>query len=88
MKRFTVSGRAVGFPVDMLRHDRAWPASREDSDTIAGSYGDRSGRARRWQITLETDNDAAPSIARWQSYGLSVVRQESSGDESGDRSHD
>jgi hypothetical protein len=77
MKRFVISGRAIGFPIDMLRRDQCWPASKADSELIQASYGDRSGRARRWTIMLETDNAEkdVPSIADWKSFGIDITHQ-------------
>lgn len=78
MKRFVISGRAIGFPVDMMRRDRCWPASKADSELVQASYGDRAGRARRWQIMLETDNADAPDIKSWKSFGIDITHQETS----------
>ena len=75
-RRFTVAGRTVAFPMRMLGRDRCWPESEEDAEKIASSYGDRSGRQRRWEITLNSDLDRAPSIEQWKKYGLTVVHQE------------
>jgi len=60
----------------MLRRDRCWPAELSDSEQIQASYGDRSGRARRWQMTLVSDNEDAPDIAAWRSFGIAVISQE------------
>ena len=76
LKRFIVGGRTVGFPIEMLRQDRCWPAEKEDSEHIQASYGDRSGRARRWQVMLVSVNQDAPDIAAWRSYGIDVISQE------------
>lgn len=48
---FMVQGRG-DFPLDMLRYDRAWPASEADSGRIAGRVVvDELGRAPR-RVTL------------------------------------
>ena len=68
---FTVEGK-VGFPIDMLRYDRCWPATQNDAAAI-----DRVLQPRRVpmrdvpvgsSITLRTGSESAPTIERWRSF--------------------
>lgn len=60
---YYVSGKGV-FPVDMLRHDRCWPA---DGDSVAmfDIRDKRSIRLKSYQM---------PAEGRWLSFGWSVGR--------------
>ncbi|MCW2764023.1 MAG: hypothetical protein JWR85_4224 [Marmoricola sp.] len=65
--RFTVAGRGP-FPVDMLRHDCAWP--REGSDA-AKLLTDEPR-----EIVLLSDRLLHPTTGRWASFGWTVIREE------------
>lgn len=73
--RVTFSGR---FPVDMLRFDRAHPATEGDALTIEESVYDYEGhRARVVMVDKYSDtaNGRDPrvwTVQRWASFGVSV----------------
>jgi hypothetical protein len=74
----TVRGRGV-FPFDMLRYDRAVPATEADSGLL---HGDSLSPVR--DVKLRAFKGAAApgydghSIARWKSFGWKVIRAEDS----------
>lgn len=74
---FTVEGRGQ-FPADMLRYDACWPY-REAGDssgiTMSAELNGEAYFAKR-QVTLITDNQHAPTVGRWQSFGWRVISQE------------
>ena len=62
---YTVEG--IGqFPVDMLRHDQAYPVDMEGVENITNLDGLRCKRRVRLCGTLGTG-------ARWQSFGWAIV---------------
>lgn len=63
--RYRVSGFGQ-FPVDMLRYDRAWPASEIDAGTIHASFRN----VERWSVSLEGLD--YPTVERWRSFGCEV----------------
>lgn len=67
MARFTVKGGGQ-FPISMLRFDRCWPISDVDAGKIADSFGN----GVRWEVELETDNQFAPNVGRWDSFNCRV----------------
>ena len=76
MKKFTVKGINTPFPIDMLRFDECWPASVEDSGKLSNTFGFRHGRRVRWQLTLISTRQDAPTVDRWLSYSIDVVEDE------------
>ncbi len=71
-KRFTVKGTQAPFPVDMLRHDEAWPETPADSNTIKTSFGFRHGRRSRWECRLISTAPSAPDVERWGEFSVEV----------------
>jgi hypothetical protein len=63
---FAVVGAGM-FPVDMLRYDKAWPASESDSRLISNSFTDPV------QHRIELRSLKEPTPARWRSFGWTVV---------------
>lgn len=61
--RFEVEGSGT-FPIDMLRHGRAWPATETDSYLITD---ERKART----VELEALNE--PNKPRWSSFGWTVM---------------
>ena len=59
--KLTVSGRGV-FPMDMLRHDEAWPADTYSAFEIQDTKSNVGGRS----VVLFSRN---PTMARWHSFG-------------------
>jgi len=59
--RYRVSGSGE-FPLDMLRHDAAWPASTDD----CGWIGHRIKRS------LNLVSHHTPNVERWDSFGWKV----------------
>lgn len=67
MKTFTVTGTSR-FPIDMLRYDRATPATEVDSSAITGTlYGGAAGRYVAVQVRAEK-----LTAGRWASFGWTV----------------
>jgi hypothetical protein len=64
------SGR---FPFDMLRYDRAVPATESDSNSINREH--RIGRMVEL-IRFSSAGKSGPCVARWASFGWKVVRIE------------
>lgn len=68
-QQFTVRGRGE-FPIDMLRYDRATPATEQDSGVIIRSFRNlRIGDSGPHEVRV-----SAPRMtyARWQSFGWTV----------------
>lgn len=55
------------FPLDMLRYDRAWPASERDSAVAQGVPGERNRRI------VVINSYQAPTPARWASFNWYVT---------------
>lgn len=69
----TVEGKGR-FPVDMLRYDQCWPLSEaKDSSAIGASFYDPGETLGLRRVVVVTDNQSAPTVARWQSMGWQVV---------------
>ena len=66
--RYTVEGEGR-FPLDMLRFDRAWPASETDSNTIGHALED--GRSSTWRVELVSKRK--PTTGRWDSFNWRVL---------------
>lgn len=69
-KQFTVSGRGT-FPIDMLRYDRAYPASEQEAGKIERSF--QRGQTGMYNVTLKTSDPTAPTVGRWESFNFNVV---------------
>jgi hypothetical protein len=64
VKTFTVKGTGE-FPFDMLRYDAAWPNASDDAAKMG---------ARGWRsVRLTTQQNGAPTAARWESFGWKVI---------------
>lgn len=70
--RYVVEGRGP-FPTDMLRKDRAEPATEEDRVAIMATYEDGLQPRERRRVTLVT-REPSTSDERWESFGWRVVR--------------
>lgn len=62
---YYVSGRGA-FPIDMLRHDAAWPAGSEDAAKIEWTF------IKRHDLSIRLRSHSKPNIDRWSSFGWSV----------------
>lgn len=69
--QYKVRGRGP-FPIDMLRHDQAWPVSPDDSAKI--SIGIEHDAAYDWR-TIFLNGVARPSVARWKSFTWEVIAE-------------
>jgi hypothetical protein len=72
--RFKVTVRGNGqFPVDMLRYDRCWPASEQDSYKMSRDWAEGVR-----DVVLLTDHDRIwqPTVGRWRSFTWEVVSSE------------
>ncbi len=73
--RFEFAVEGVGdFPLDMLRHDCAYPADRESVEAISAGVRWAASRKRsRELIVVRLVSDRAPTPERWRSYGWTVT---------------
>jgi hypothetical protein len=73
--RFEYAVEGVGdFPLDMLRHDRAYPADQESVTAImAGLRWAASRKRSREMLQVRLVSDRAPTPERWRSYGWTVT---------------
>jgi hypothetical protein len=62
---YFVSGRGP-FPFDMLRHDRCWLATSEDSAKVA-----RADLRTRYTVRINSYQE--PRIGRWENFGWRVI---------------
>ncbi len=71
IRQFTVSGHG-DFPLDMLRYDRCWPRTSEDSALM------EAGGQRHVVLNRYTEGRHGPvaTEGRWKSYNWEVVREE------------
>jgi hypothetical protein len=53
----------------MLRYDRAYPESEQDSATIASSLQPRSVSQRTVRVVMNRQ----PTMGRWESFGWRVI---------------
>lgn len=66
---FTVVG-TYGFPLDMLRYDKCWPAREGDAGSIAATLWVQADRDSR---RIEMMGLKVPTVGRWASFGWKVV---------------
>ena len=84
--RFEYAVEGVGdFPLDMLRHDCAYPADQESVTAImAGLRWAASRKRSRETLRVRLVSDRAPTSERWRSFGWTVTTsQRARGDASG-----
>lgn len=67
--RFKVAGRG-SFPIDMLRYDVCWPTTEKAANTIARSFQPAQGEMT---VELESTLHNRPTVARWESFGWTVI---------------
>jgi hypothetical protein len=69
---FKVRGQAA-FPIDMLRYDRCWPGTREDSGKVARSLRQEHHDTTDINLMSVTmDPNWRPAVDRWRMCGWSV----------------
>lgn len=68
------------FPVDMLRKEQCYPATENDSGTMAETmdlkrYSKGKDRNKHWSITLRArqNKDWSPTYDRWRSFSWEVL---------------
>jgi hypothetical protein len=73
--RFEYAVEGVGdFPLDMLRHDCAYPADQESVTAImAGLRWAASRKRSRDMLQVRLVSDRAPTPERWRSFGWTVT---------------
>lgn len=69
MIRFIVEGRGP-FPLDMLRHDEAWPRTETDANIA------QDAERERRSVTLLSGRVTGPTHGRWASFGWPVIGHE------------
>lgn len=70
VKRFVVVG-SLPFPLDMLRYDKAWPASEQSAERMERTI--RCDNDGPMEIVICTRNKL--TVGRWESRGWRVQRQ-------------
>jgi hypothetical protein len=72
--RFEYAVEGIGdFPLDMLRHDCAYPADQESVAAImAGLRWAASRRRSRELLVVRLVSDRAPTSERWRAFGWTV----------------
>lgn len=77
--RFEYAVEGVGdFPLDMLRHDSAYPADQESVAAIlAGLRWAASRKRSREMLLVRLVSHRAPTSDRWLSFGWTVTALES-----------
>ena len=72
--RFEYAVEGVGdFPLDMLRHDCAYPADKESVAAIMSGLAWAAARNRsRQMLVVRLVSDRAPTSERWRSFGWTV----------------
>ena len=72
--RFEYTVEGVGdFPLDMLRHDRAYPADQESVSAITAGFRWAAARRRsRDLIVVRLVSDREPTPERWRAFGWTV----------------
>ena len=84
--RFEYVVEGIGdFPLDMLRHDCAYPADQQSVTAImAGLRWAASRKRSRETLRVRLVSDRAPTSERWRSFGWTVTTsQRARGDASG-----
>jgi hypothetical protein len=70
---YTVNGNSK-FPVDMLRHDRCWPASENEALDLQDWLNGRTIVHGVFAVvTFTLRSNQAPTEGRWQSFGWTVA---------------
>ena len=64
---YTVEGSGT-FPIDMLRYDRATPATESDSSLIESTFLPRN----RANHVVRVQANEPLTVARWESFGWKV----------------
>jgi len=59
-----------GFPLDMLRHDCAWPTVEKEVHKIASQLINRL--PTRESVIVRMEGVRNPTVARWKSFGWTV----------------
>ena len=73
--RFEYAVEGFGdFPLDLLRHDRAYPADQESVAAItAGLRWAASRKRSRELLRVRLVSDRAPTSDRWRTFGWTVT---------------
>ena len=69
--RYAVRG-SYQFPTDMLRYDRAFPATETDSAAIHETFERRNGDHPRGETVVMLIGLNQPTAGRWDSFGWKV----------------
>lgn len=71
---YTVEGLG-DFPLDMLRHDRAYPADTESVEAMFGGLVWAAVKRKRTRSTVRVRlrSDQPPTVERWRSFGWTVT---------------
>ena len=72
--RFEYAVEGIGdFPLDMLRHDCAYPADQESVSAITAGFRCAAARKRaRDLIVVRLVSDREPTPERWRAFGWTV----------------
>ena len=77
--RFEYAVEGIGdFPLDMLRHDCAYPADQESVSAITAGFRWAAARMRsRELIVVRLVSDREPTPERWRPFGWTVKAERS-----------
>ena len=72
--RFEYAVEGIGdFPLDMLRHDCAYPADQESVSAITAGFRWAAARKRASELlVVRLVSDRAPTSERWRAFGWTV----------------
>jgi hypothetical protein len=70
--RVTVRAR-MGFPIDMLRYDQAYPSTETDARAIERSVETKEAVT---VVVVMDDGGLRPTHGRWASFGCEVLKVE------------
>ena len=75
-ERFAFTVEGIGdFPLDMLRHDAAYPADKESVAAIMAGLAWAAARKRtRETLVVRLVSSRAPTSDRWSTFGWTVTQ--------------
>jgi hypothetical protein len=74
--RFEYEVEGLGdFPLDMLRHDQAYPADEESVEAILSGLAWAAVKRKKVRSTVRVRlvSERAPTVERWRSFGWTVT---------------
>ena len=68
----------IPFPIDMLRYDRCYPYSKDDSKKIRGDMRtiDETGNLESITVSRADSEIWKPAVEQWKTFGWNVSKHE------------